>query len=67
MTQPVTAAVQIAPPHNAVLQGLLMRNPNLSLSDLIYFALEPFCEQHADAASETKIYVETTAPAKEPV
>lgn len=59
-------SVKIQPEHKAVLQGLLMRNPDMTLSDLLEIALEPFCEENRGAAGETKVIVEIIAqPEKE--
>ena len=52
--------VKLNPKHQAVLQGLALRNPYLSLSDILEAALEPFCQEHADAAGENTLQIDIT-------
>src|SRR5438093_677916 len=61
----ITLSYLLGSQHSIVLQGLLIRKPELALSDLIGIALEPFCFEHREAANETKIFVETSVDQQE--
>lgn len=61
-----SVTVILDPAHKAVLDGLRMRNPDKTLSDLLYIALEPFCAENREAAGETEVLFETSLPEQEP-
>lgn len=46
------ATVKLQEKHSAVLHNLLLRNPDMTLSEIVALALEPFCRKYS--------YVKTT-------
>ena len=51
-------SVELQEKHEVVLRGLLMRNPDMTMSDLLAEALEPFCRKHSGAANECEVLIE---------
>ena len=67
MRKNLTVVTKVRPDDLKVLQGLLMRNPETSLSTLIRIAIETFCYERRDAAEENEITIETNVSQKAPV